>query len=255
MFTRFTHITNNLKSLGKTYNNEEMIRKILRYLPKNKRGPKVTAIEEAQDLRKLALDDLLRKILTRELSFLDEDDYPPSMKNIALKAKQEQEDSSDNEDGDEDEVYPFALIIRGLSNVLILRKHFKKQYPSKFHDNKKGNKFSLKRSNNMSCFGCGSTNHFIKECPVANKKNMKQKFKNKSKKALVATWSDDDSSDEDDSGSDEEQTTNACLMAKIDSNHEDGDNDNEENNEITSEKLSVYPKELLVDALVNCMLS
>jgi len=47
MFTRFTEITNNLKSLGKTYTNEEMVGKILRCLPKNKRGPKVTAIEEA----------------------------------------------------------------------------------------------------------------------------------------------------------------------------------------------------------------
>ena len=60
MFTRFTDITNNLKSLGKMYTNEEMVRKILRCLPKNKWGPKVIAIEEAQDLKTLALDDLLR---------------------------------------------------------------------------------------------------------------------------------------------------------------------------------------------------
>ena len=52
MFTRFTNITNNLKSLGKSYSNEEMVRKILRCLSKNKWGPKVTAIEEAQDLKK-----------------------------------------------------------------------------------------------------------------------------------------------------------------------------------------------------------
>ena len=62
MFTRFTDITNNLKSLGKTYNNEEMVRKILRCLPKNKWGPKVTAIEEAQNLKTLPLDDLLGKL-------------------------------------------------------------------------------------------------------------------------------------------------------------------------------------------------
>jgi len=47
MFTQFTDITNNLKSLGKTYTNEEMVRKILHCLPKNKWGPKVTAIKEA----------------------------------------------------------------------------------------------------------------------------------------------------------------------------------------------------------------
>ena len=65
MFTRFTDITNNLKSLGKTYTNEEMVRKVLRCLPKSKWGPKVTVIEEAQDLKTLALDDLLGKLRTR----------------------------------------------------------------------------------------------------------------------------------------------------------------------------------------------
>jgi len=60
-------ITNNLKSLGKMYINEEMVRKILRCLPKNKWGPKVTTIEEAQDLKTLALDDLLGKFLTHEI--------------------------------------------------------------------------------------------------------------------------------------------------------------------------------------------
>ena len=34
MFTRFTDITNNLKSLGKKYTNEEMVRKVLHCLPK-----------------------------------------------------------------------------------------------------------------------------------------------------------------------------------------------------------------------------
>ena len=62
MFTRFTNITNNLKSLCKTYTNKEMVRKILRCLPKNKWGPKVTTIVEAQDLKTLALDDLLEKL-------------------------------------------------------------------------------------------------------------------------------------------------------------------------------------------------
>jgi len=29
MYSRFTHITNDLKSLGKSFNNEELVRKIL----------------------------------------------------------------------------------------------------------------------------------------------------------------------------------------------------------------------------------
>ena len=33
MYTHFTHITNELKSLGKTFTIEELVRKILRFLP------------------------------------------------------------------------------------------------------------------------------------------------------------------------------------------------------------------------------
>jgi len=33
MYTRFTHITNELKSLGKSFTIEELVRKILRFLP------------------------------------------------------------------------------------------------------------------------------------------------------------------------------------------------------------------------------
>ena len=47
MFTRFTEIVNSLKSLGKTYTNSELIRKILRCLPKGWEA-KVTAIIEAK---------------------------------------------------------------------------------------------------------------------------------------------------------------------------------------------------------------
>jgi len=43
MYTRFTHITNELKFLGKTFTTEELVRKILRFLPRSWEA-KVTAI-------------------------------------------------------------------------------------------------------------------------------------------------------------------------------------------------------------------
>ena len=58
MFTRFTDIVNSLKSLGKDYTNSDLVRKILRSLPRNWES-KVTAIQEAKDLNKLPLDELL----------------------------------------------------------------------------------------------------------------------------------------------------------------------------------------------------
>ncbi|GAV76648.1 LOW QUALITY PROTEIN: zf-CCHC domain-containing protein/UBN2 domain-containing protein, partial [Cephalotus follicularis] len=58
MFSRFTTIINSLKNLGKSYSNQELVRKILRCLPKIW-TPKVTAIEEAKDLSTLPLKQLL----------------------------------------------------------------------------------------------------------------------------------------------------------------------------------------------------
>jgi len=43
MYTRFTHITNELKSLGKPFTTEELLRKILRFLPQSWEA-KVTTI-------------------------------------------------------------------------------------------------------------------------------------------------------------------------------------------------------------------
>ena len=42
MYIQFTKIINNLKSLEKPYNNEEMVMKVLQCLPRSKWGPKDT---------------------------------------------------------------------------------------------------------------------------------------------------------------------------------------------------------------------
>ncbi|GAV82354.1 DUF4219 domain-containing protein/UBN2 domain-containing protein, partial [Cephalotus follicularis] len=65
MFTRFNTITNSLKNLGKSYSNQELVRKILRCLPKSW-TPKVTAIKEAKDLSTLPLEQLLGSLMTHE---------------------------------------------------------------------------------------------------------------------------------------------------------------------------------------------
>ena len=77
--TRFIDITNNLKSLGKTNSNEEMVTNILQCLPKNKWGPIVIASEEVQDLNKIELGDLPGKLLKHEIYF-KEDKGESSMK-------------------------------------------------------------------------------------------------------------------------------------------------------------------------------
>ena len=66
MYTRFTHITNELKYLGKTFTTEEQVRKILRFLLRSWEV-KVTAIQEAKDLRTLSIDELIGNLQTYEL--------------------------------------------------------------------------------------------------------------------------------------------------------------------------------------------
>ena len=66
IITRFMHIINQLKALGKKYTNTKMVRKILRILSKAWH-PKLTAIEEAKDLNVLSLDALIGSLNTREV--------------------------------------------------------------------------------------------------------------------------------------------------------------------------------------------
>ncbi|GAV63138.1 UBN2 domain-containing protein, partial [Cephalotus follicularis] len=67
IFVRFTNIINSLQSLNKCYTNSEMVRKILRCLPKSWM-PKVTAIEETKDLNTLPLEELLGSLMTHEMT-------------------------------------------------------------------------------------------------------------------------------------------------------------------------------------------
>ena len=79
MFTRFIDIINVLKSLSKLYTNVEMVRKILRCLPRSW-GPKVTAIEEAKDLPKMGLDELLGSLMTHEITMKSNEEFDESKK-------------------------------------------------------------------------------------------------------------------------------------------------------------------------------
>ncbi|MQL88818.1 hypothetical protein Taro_021385 [Colocasia esculenta] len=66
MYNRFTDITNNLAGLEKIYEIGDMMRKILRCL--TSWTPKVTAIEEANDLRKMSLERLIGSLMAHEIN-------------------------------------------------------------------------------------------------------------------------------------------------------------------------------------------
>jgi len=66
MFTRFTDITNSLIALGKKYSQVEMVRKLLRALTSDWEK-KTTAIEEANDISKLTVEDLIGNLMAYEV--------------------------------------------------------------------------------------------------------------------------------------------------------------------------------------------
>ncbi|GAV69681.1 LOW QUALITY PROTEIN: zf-CCHC domain-containing protein/UBN2 domain-containing protein, partial [Cephalotus follicularis] len=153
-------IINSLKNLGKSYSNQELVRKLLRCLPKSW-TPKVTAIEEAKDLSTLPLEQLLGSLMTHETTMKNHENVEvKKKKSIALKASKEESES--DEDGD------VALIT---------------------------SQFKSKREE-PTCYKCNKPRHYKNECPNLKKK---EQFKKKNEyfkknKAMVATWSDSDPS-------------------------------------------------------------
>jgi len=150
MYTRFTQITNELKSLGKTFTTEELVRKILRLLPRSWEV-KVTAIQEAKDLKTLSLDELIGNLQTYELR-RNSQQQEETKKDRGLTLKIMEDDSSDL---DEDDMAMFARKFK---------KFFKKtkvgtmqKQPCRFKN--------TDRDQFTGCFKCGKMDHIIKNCP------------------------------------------------------------------------------------------
>ncbi|GAV60363.1 UBN2 domain-containing protein, partial [Cephalotus follicularis] len=100
----FTNIINALQALDKTYSNSEIVRKILRCLPKSW-IPKVLAIEEAKNLNILPLEDLLGSLMTYELSIQKKDDDEEKEKKkkkiVALKPSLIEDFEDDDDENEE----------------------------------------------------------------------------------------------------------------------------------------------------------
>ncbi|GAV87533.1 UBN2 domain-containing protein [Cephalotus follicularis] len=122
MLTRFTNITNALKSIGKSYTNNEMVRKILRSLP-IAWMPKVTTTKEAKDLSTLPMEEFIGSLMTHELNLKSQEveevkKKEEKRKTIALKAREE----SDDEDQD-----GLAMITRKVQEFLSKNKQYGKK--------------------------------------------------------------------------------------------------------------------------------
>ncbi|GAV63829.1 zf-CCHC domain-containing protein/UBN2 domain-containing protein [Cephalotus follicularis] len=218
MFSKFTKIINALQALDKTYSNSEMVRKILRCLPRSWM-PKVTAIEEAKNLNVLALEDLLGSLITHELSMQKKDDDEEKEKKkkkiVALKSSQ----TEDSEDDDDDDEEALALITRRFKKFLASKKKFGGRSNKKFHQ--KGESSKLEE---IICFECNKPGHYKSDCPRLKKKDLVKK----KKKAMIATWDDSD-----ESSSDEDTNVEVAQIALMALEEQE----EEENDEVTYDEL------------------
>ncbi|GKV27712.1 hypothetical protein SLEP1_g36849 [Rubroshorea leprosula] len=215
MYTRLNDIVTNLKALGKVYPSQEVVRKVLRSLPKNWEAKKI-AIEESKDLNTLKLEDLIGKLMTYEIEVQVDDGVEvvekKKKKDVAFKASNQKEKSEDDASDGEN---ISTLISREV------RRFMKKNTKSKLAKRDEGE--STKRS--VKCYKCNKMGHYRNECPNLKKGEKKSK-KSMKKKDFAATWSDDETSSTESESSLEKGVANLCFMTQEDSNHDEEVNSN-----------------------------
>src|SRR5256886_5889058 len=175
MYTRFTDITNSLIGLGKTYTSVECVRKILLALNLDWEK-KVTAIEEANDLSTLSVEDLIGNLMAYEVNLQERRKEESRKKGIAFKAIEEIDESNENDD--------LNLMTRAFKQFL-----------------KNDNFRNPKDKSEPTCYRCKKPGHIKPNCPLNKSNDKKARFK----KALEACWEDDTSS---------EDEANMCFTAK-----------------------------------------
>ncbi|XP_074300745.1 uncharacterized protein LOC141632058 [Silene latifolia] len=138
--SRFSSIVNELKSLGREVESEDIVRKILRSLS-DKCQPKVTAIEEAKDLSELSLNELMGSLMANELNLAKCSGECSEARGFSLKLT-----SSNEEDDGDDEQAMYSRNMAYMINSPNLKKF----------NNYSKKRFQKKRSySTVACFKCG----------------------------------------------------------------------------------------------------
>jgi hypothetical protein len=182
-FLRVEELVNAMKGLGEKIEDTLLVQKILRSLP-DRFNPKVSAIEELNDLKILPIDQLLGTLTAYEMRISKD-------KSITREASFKEDKNIDSELDDIEEKFVRRL--------------------------KKGSgKYQGKLP--FKCFNCGKIGHFASKCPHKkkdqNSDDEKQyKFKKYSKKKSLCANNDNSSEDIDSNSSCEDKVNDFMLMA------------------------------------------
>ncbi|KAL3034124.1 hypothetical protein AAZX31_02G175300 [Glycine max] len=226
-------IANACTALGERMTDEKLVRKILRSLPK-RFDMKVTAIEEAQDICNMRVDELIGSLQTFELGLSDRTEK--KSKNLAFVSNDEGEE--DEYDLDTDEGLTNAVVLLGKQFNKVMNRMDRRQKPHVQNipfDIRKGSEYQKrsdeKPSHNkgVQCHGCEGYGHIKAECPTHLKKQ---------RKGLSVCRSDDTESEQE---SDSDRDVNA-LTGRFESAEDSSDTDSE----ITFDELATSYRELCI---------
>ncbi|XP_015060390.1 uncharacterized protein LOC107006327 [Solanum pennellii] len=150
MFTKFSSITNELRSLGEPISMSKQLRKVLRILPKSWES-KVDVITEAKDLKVLTMNAFIGNLKTHEMNR--------------------------NHDSSKKEVKKDKSLMLKFQKIVRKNKGFKRG------TNGPGNS-----TQGDTCYKCGKDGHFIRECPLLkneNKEHQKPRSDKQKRRDLV----------------------------------------------------------------------
>jgi hypothetical protein len=170
-------IDNSFEALGEKLSEEKLVRKMLRSLPK-RFNMKVTAIEEAQDVASIKLEELVGSLQTFEMNLSEQTDKKG--KGIAFVSSANQEEEAD--ESDEDLSNDIVLIGRQFNKLLRRvdrrpRRNVRNIQPNISQPGNTSTKFKTTdkptQDKGVQCYECEGYGHIKTECATNLKKHKK----------------------------------------------------------------------------------
>ncbi|XP_060183255.1 uncharacterized protein LOC132613235 [Lycium barbarum] len=174
MFSRFSKIICELKSLGVVYSNSQQVRKLVRSLPKSWET-KAIVLEDVK-LDKMTYDELRENLMTFEKNHINR--HQKEEKKVV---------ESDDDDFKEEEV---ALISRPIAEAMRRSRNNRRISSNSL----KGKSSTDQQKNDGKCYECEKYGHIASECS----KSRRKPSRNYKKQRAFNSWSEDKISENED---------------------------------------------------------